>query len=1125
MESSSSRTLPEAGVPVSEPHVDGPDLPTVPRAVYQVGDEIARGGLGRIYRARDLRLDRVVAIKELLNPTSGNQRRFLREIEVTVGLEHPNIVSIHEAGRWPDEQPFYSMNYVRGSTLLAAMEECETLNQRLTLLPAMIAVAEAVAYAHDKGVIHRDLKPANVLVGRFGETVVIDWGLAKYTGTREVVVEQRPVAGPGHTRLGAVVGTPPYMPPEQARGEAVEASADVYALGAMLYQLLSGRAPFADVPPDRLIDAIQKQSPTPLSRLVPELAPDLLAIVEKAMGRDAAKRYLVAREMVEELRHFSAGRLVGAYSYSIADLLGRFIRRHASSVVTAVVALILLLASASYSVSTIRGERDTAQRHAREAEEARDRAEARSRALIVAQALALTDSDPTEAVARLKQLSRPTQGAISVAARAQELGVAEAILPGAGNQLGCATFSPDARRVAAAGESQDVVLWSLTGPTASVPFGQAAPVRLSAHSERISDCVFSPSGQQLGSTGYDGQVILWNVDDKTQRILQAPGGPMRSLRFSADGARLAGVSAQGVARQWWLNTDTYRDLTNEGVRRPILEYTSDGILVGPHRGLLRRWSPRASGSSSVVETPEPISKVTSARALGDKRVLVGTEAGDLFTWSPEDGEVVSIANIDGVVSDIDTAQTERGPTAVASTMAGDVFLVDLETHRAERLTRHAERVSAVRLGPQGRFVASSGWDKLVHIVDLGTRAVRVLRGHRDVVSTLAFSSDGRRLLSSSWDNTMRLWPVQDELHSHRKVLLGHSVGVHGVRFSPDGKSLVSGGHDNKVILWDLETGKRRVLEGHNDHVFRVVYSHDGKWVASSSDDMTVRLWNTRTNFRRVFSGHREDVEELEFSPNDQWLLSGSEDGTARLWEVATGRSVELPHDRAVTNVRFSKDSKRFATASRSGQVRLYNLAKRVGEELTPESVFEYTDEVWAMAFGARGNWFASADLSGALEARQLGTDRVVHLGPVPRASVLQFSPDERWLAVASRDGKLWLCEPARAQCRALHSSQSVMHTMVFTPDSRMLFAAGGDALLYAWDLETGEHRIYQGHRAPIFDLDVSPDGKQVATASADESVRLWPVIGLPTAESFSAFLGQLTRQTLDVTDADPSGAK
>lgn len=1115
-----SKTLPQAGTPEADGDSEGPDLPIVPRAVYEFGEEIARGGLGRIYRARDLRLDRVVAIKELLAPTPANQRRFLREIAVTVGLEHPNIVAIHEAGRWPDGQPFYSMNVVRGGTLEDAIADCHTLQQRLQLLPFVINVAEAVAYAHDKGVVHRDLKPANVLVGHFGETVVIDWGLAKNTASSGAA-ENGPVA-PGQTRVGSVVGTPPYMPPEQARGDAVDASADVYALGVMLYHLLSGRTPFSNIQPERVLDAIQRQTPAPLAVLVPDLAPDLLAIVEKAMAPNAGDRYQSAREMVEELRLFAAGRLVGAYSYSVADLLVRFVKRHLAAVVTASVAVAALFALASYGVTTISGERDTAQRHARAAGEARDRAEARTRALVVAEARALTDSDPTLAVSRLKHLPGPTPGAISVAVHAQELGVAEAILTGAGNQLACATFAPDGRLIAAAGENQEVLLWSLAEPGASRPFGSNEPRTLRGHRERISDCAFSPGSDLLASTGYDGQVILWRLADATERLLPTPGGTMRAVRFSPDGERLAGVSAQGITRQWWLAGGLFQDLVGRASRRPILHLPAQGesVLIGAEGGRPRLWTASPEGGRTLLEPPDEVSGVTAARALGPDRVVLGTEGGALLEWRPQSGTVDALGSLDGAVSDLDVASRDGSDVVAVATMNGDVFVAEFDPFRLARVARHGERVSVVRLDQSGRHVASGGWDKVVHLVDLQSRSGRVLRGHRDVVSAIAFSPDGKKLLSGSWDNTLRVWPVLDDLFQDRQVLLGHSVGVHGVRFAPDGRHVVSGGHDDTVRLWDLETGRAQVFEGHTDHVFRVLVSHSGDWLASSSDDRTVRLWSTTGAESRVLEGHRADVEELAFSPDDRFLLSGSEDETARLWQLETGEVAELVHERAVTHVRFSPDGEHFATASRSGDVRVYPVPVTLDAEPVPVWSLELGDEVWAIDFGPSGNWFAAADLRGTLEARQLATGRSVSLGPVPRASSLRFSPDARFIAVASRDGKLWTCEPARATCRLLHAGQSAIHTLAFTPDSRLLFAAGGDAVLYCWDLETGEYRMLHGHRAPIFDLDVSPDGSQVVTASADETVRLWPVRALPRAETLPHFLDQLTRQT--VPRAEPA---
>jgi hypothetical protein len=162
------------------------------RSRYDVIGEHARGGLGRVLRAHDRELDRDVAIKELLVSGHTAELRFFREALITAQLEHPSIVPVHEAGRWPDGTPFYSMKLVAGRRLEDLIDAARDLGDRLALIPNIIAVADAISYAHEKGIVHRDLKPANVLVGDFGETVVVDWGLAKslqYTGTDEAAAE------------------------------------------------------------------------------------------------------------------------------------------------------------------------------------------------------------------------------------------------------------------------------------------------------------------------------------------------------------------------------------------------------------------------------------------------------------------------------------------------------------------------------------------------------------------------------------------------------------------------------------------------------------------------------------------------------------------------------------------------------------------------------------------------------------------------------------------------------------------------------------------------------------------------------------------------------------------------
>jgi serine/threonine protein kinase len=301
---------------------------------YLLEGLVAEGGHGRILRARDLQLQRTVALKELIQPGGPIEDLFLRETLITARLQHPNIVPVYAAGRGPRGEPFYAMKLVSGRSLGRFIESLTTLSERLTALPHVLAVAEAMAYAHSQRIIHRDLKPENILVGEFGETVVIDWGLAKELAPPQGAIPAdapaTPVASPAgsleHTQQGAVLGTPAYMPPEQAAGQPADERADVYALGAILYRVLSGRPPHTGTVLGEVLHQALTQEPPPLAELQPELPQELLDIVSRAMARAPALRYPSARELAEDLRRFQTGQLVGAHRYTVWDLLGRFAR-------------------------------------------------------------------------------------------------------------------------------------------------------------------------------------------------------------------------------------------------------------------------------------------------------------------------------------------------------------------------------------------------------------------------------------------------------------------------------------------------------------------------------------------------------------------------------------------------------------------------------------------------------------------------------------------------------------------------------------------------------------------------------------------------------------------------------
>jgi len=335
---------------------------------YSFIEEYARGGMGRVLLVHDTHIGRDIALKELLPERTGSRAagatpqtnpilaRFVQEARITGQLEHPAIVPVYELGYRADGTLYYTMKLVRGKTLAKALRECSGLRDRLGLLTHFVNLCQAIGYAHSRKVIHRDLKPGNVMVGEFGETVVIDWGLAKIKGrqddAREAMSETLQVfrLGDDHdaakTQAGLAMGTPAYMAPEQARGDLDEVGerSDVYALGAVLYELLTGRPPYAGKSSREIIEQVLTQDPIPVEAIESDAAPELVAICRRAMRREPADRYATAKDLAEEVSRFLSGSLVATYDYSTKETLQRFVKRHRAILTTAAAGLIIVFA-------------------------------------------------------------------------------------------------------------------------------------------------------------------------------------------------------------------------------------------------------------------------------------------------------------------------------------------------------------------------------------------------------------------------------------------------------------------------------------------------------------------------------------------------------------------------------------------------------------------------------------------------------------------------------------------------------------------------------------------------------------------------------------------------------------
>jgi serine/threonine protein kinase len=537
-------TTPPSSMP-SMPTIAGEALPSVPPAMpgtpttahpgappgrYELGAEIARGGMGRVVDATDTRLGRIVAFKEALSTDADTLRRFQREIRITARLEHPSIVPVHDTGESTNGAPFYTMRKVSGRPLERLVAAADTLNQRLALIPHIVDAAQAIAHAHERGIVHRDIKPSNILVGELGETVVIDWGLAKAIGETD-----EPTARPQvdlsdalKTRAGIVYGTPGFMAPEQLRGAPVNEQCDVYALGATLYHLLSRKPPHYAKTADEMMKAAVASAPTPVHQLVEGVPPDLSTIVDKALAHDPRVRYPDARALAADLQRFLTGQLVASHHYSPREKLIRLIRKN-RGLSAAVAALVVV---GTLSVIRIIVERNRADDSARiaeleraDADALRTKAEHHAEQLTLTQARYNVDLNPTLAVAMVKPIAaRYWHEVRAIAAAAHAAGVAW-IIP-VSLETRSLEMSRDGTRALSAGGDGVVRLHDLARRTTQTVIDVRGPVEA-----RFADD--------------ERQIVLWHGSQLT--IVDAR---TRKRREVATTTAIAGVEVIGMTAYW-----------------------------------------------------------------------------------------------------------------------------------------------------------------------------------------------------------------------------------------------------------------------------------------------------------------------------------------------------------------------------------------------------------------------------------------------------------------------------------------------------------------------------------------------------------------------------------------------
>jgi WD40 repeat protein/serine/threonine protein kinase len=1065
----------ESPAPCLGATVEEPRTAERPGAVigpYKLLEQIGEGGFGVVFMAEQGQpVRRKVALK-VLKPGMDTREvvaRFEAERQALALMDHPNIARVLDGGATGSGRPYFVMELVRGARITDFCDEGHLgVRERLELFAS---VCRAVQHAHQKGVIHRDLKPSNVLVAIYDDKAVpkvIDFGVAKALG--QGLTDKTLFTG-----FAQLVGTPLYMSPEQAQmsGLDVDTRSDVYSLGVLLYELLTGTTPFArerlrGAGYDEIRRIIREEEPPKPSTRLSTLGPaactvsanrrsephkltalvrgELDWIVMKALEKDRNRRYESASAFAADVQRYLHDEPVLACPPSAAYRLGKFARRNRGALLTAtlaggvLVALAVLLVSLRHN-ARLQGAIDEAQ-NARGAEaEARQELEHQSYYYRVALAsVEWRDNHLARAEQLLagcpRYLRRWEWHYLRRVCHAELLTLAEHRAP-----LTAVAYSPDGQYLASADQQGTVLLREAAGERTVHSFkAQAGGVRALA---------FSPDGRQLAFAA-GTWVTLWDVGRRVSASLGRHEQPVVGLAFRHDGKRLASVSTDQVIKVWGAPDEkgppAWKAVASWAV--PPVEQVAPADLRLP--------LVFCAGGQCVASVVSNQNVTVWDAATGKEvRTVAGAGRGTLSLAASPDGKLLAGGGVDWAVRVWDLG---RPPGA------------GWGTGWSQFLLRHDGAVTAVAFSPDGRRLASGSTDQMIKVWDLtstpgGLSGPRhelwALKGHTAEVVGLAYSPDGRHLASADRAGKVRVWVA--DVNPEVLALKGHET-LRAMAFSADGEQFFTAGGDETLKVWHLPSGRPlRAVTIRKQPNGAGAFSRDGRLFAAAAvregppGDVPLKVWDTATGAeRQVLRGHKQSLFCATFSPDGRRLATASFDRTVRVWDVGAGRQLHLlPAPRvAVFSLAFSPDGARLASGGADGAVRLWDLT--TGRELRVLSGARV--QVWGLSFDPSGQRLASAGSDGTVKLWDVASGRAV----LTLAAHLNFG--------------------ARG--------------VAFSPDGQRLVTVGRDHTIKVWDADNGENPLsLHGEgtvRAPEAFLGVtfSPDGWRFATASPD-TVKVW----------------------------------